>query len=283
MRRLLTLGEILKPFECHKLALISSLVQMTLHNGEFAIAHNKGTDTFGANLHVQNLIGQVIALAEDIFPKVGLVESLRQLQLAKTVLLQPDLMNSFQLKSELNRIQTTLFTEIHDRKFLLVDATQTLFVDNEALLGPDIYECFAKARLDVKEAGNCIAADCNTAAVFHLMRVAEYGLRAVAGKLRVKLKNKGVNQPIEYADWQDVINGVKNKIVTTRALPRSKKKEQRLEFYSDIADQCEYIKDIWRNTISHTRKPYNAPEAVGVLFRVSGFMKKLASDIKRAK
>jgi hypothetical protein len=46
--------------------------------------------------------------------------------------------------------------------------------------------------------------------------------------------------------------------------------------YSDAADHCEFMKDIWRNNVSHTRKAYSDPEAVAVLQRVREFMEFLA-------
>jgi len=46
-----------------------------------------------------------------------------------------------------------------------------------------------------------MAIEANTAAVFHLMRVAEHGLRTLAYDRRIKVP-KG---PIELATWDDVI------------------------------------------------------------------------------
>ncbi len=48
-----------------------------------------------------------------------------------------------------------------------------------------------------------------------------------------------------------------------------------LQFYSAMADQCEYIKDIWRNEIAHTRRTYSKEEALGVINRVKEFVKEL--------
>lgn len=38
------------------------------------------------------------------------------------------------------------------------------------------------------------------------------------------------------------------------------------------------MKDIWRNTVSHTRKAYNQPEALAVMERVKDFMRFLARN-----
>src|SRR4051794_4802873 len=48
------------------------------------------------------------------------------------------------------------------------------------IMGAEVKAAFPSAMPDVLEVGNCLAAECNTAAVFHLMRVAEVGLRALA-------------------------------------------------------------------------------------------------------
>lgn len=111
------------------------------------------------------------------------------------------------------------------------------------------------------------------------MRVAEYGLRSVAKAVRVRLVNKGARQPVEYADWQEVINGIRKAVAAARQLPHGPKKDKRLQFYSDAADQCEYMKDIWRNTISHTRRPYSTTEALGVMQRVEAFMTLLSDKM----
>lgn len=39
------------------------------------------------------------------------------------------------------------------------------------------------------------------------------------------------------------------------------------------------MKDIWRNSAAHTRKPYKASEALGVYERVRDFMHFLASAL----
>lgn len=179
-------------------------------------------------------------------------------------------------------VRLGLCRDIAEHEFLYVPKDKLQFLEPN-IFGEPVAKMFKKASNDIRASGECLAADCSTASVFHLMRVAEYGLRAIARKLNVKLTHKGVSQPIEFADWNDVITGIKNKISHTRKLPRSKRKEQNLVFYSDLADQCEYIKDIWRNTISHTRRPYCTAEAVGILTRVRGFMKTIATDMRKVR
>jgi len=58
------------------------------------------------------------------------------------------------------------------------------------------------------------------------------------------------------------------------------RKSQKIEHYSDAADHCTYMKDIWRNSVSHTRKPYSFTEAVAVFERVRDFMQLLTKTLK---
>jgi hypothetical protein len=186
-------------------------------------------------------------------------------------------MHSSALESEARTICHRIISELGRRKFLRVRNACYNFVDRDDLFGAVVMAKFKPAVADIKDAGNCLAAECSTAAVFHLMRVSEYGLRAVAKRLKVKLTHKKAAQPVEFADWNKIITGIKNKIEELRKLPSSPKQDKRLTFYSDIAEQSEYIKDVWRNAISHTRRSYNHDEAMGVKQRVQDFMSRIAA------
>jgi hypothetical protein len=167
---------------------------------------------------------------------------------------------------------------------MFVPADQAEYWDDPEMFGDDFLIGFPKAAVsEMVEAGNCFAAARWTAAVFHCMRVAEYGLRRLAKNLRVTISSKGKTCPIEYGDWDTVITAIRNKIKETRTLPRGPKKQQNLQFYSTAADHCEYMKDIWRNEISHTRRRYNKAESLAVINRVREFVRPLAiTDAKKA-
>lgn len=152
--------------------------------------------------------------------------------------------------------------------FLFIPTEQRYLYEKNMLDGTSLTTAFR----DAEEAGKCLALDRPTASVFHSMRVAEHGLRALAKKLRVSLRDKGKSQPIEYADWNKVITAIKNKIASARSRPHGKDRAESLELYSNAADHCEYMKDIWRNDVCHTRKIYSNPEALGVIQRVKAFM-----------
>lgn len=178
-------------------------------------------------------------------------------------------------------IRRSIGEELKKHKFAYLRSPNDQYFEQERLFGDEVYEKFPEARQDVKDAGNCFAGELYPATVFHLMRVAEYGLRNIAALVKVKLTDKGRPQPIEYATWDKVIAEIRNQITKARALSHGPKKNARLQFYSGAADTCAYIRDLWRNDVSHTRKTYNHTEALSVLTRVRDFMQSLARPLPR--
>jgi hypothetical protein len=183
-------------------------------------------------------------------------------------------------QSELNHAIHQIRKELEKWSFVPIAPEYCSYFEKPDLFGGDVARAFPDAREDLREAGNCIAVVLPTAAVFHLMRVAEQGLRVLAKALRVRLTHGGHLHPIEYADWEKVITGIKNKIAKARSLPVGPKRQEKLERYSDAADHCLFMKDIWRNNVAHARKPYIPVEALGVFNRVKDFMNCLALQVK---
>lgn len=176
------------------------------------------------------------------------------------------------LLKDLEAVMMEIVIVLSKRKFAYIPPPNDQYFEKEKLFGAEVYEKFEDARQDLKDAGNCLAASLPTASVFHLMRVAEHGLRKLARKLRVRLTHTGKPCPVEFGDWEKIITAIRNKITEARKLPAGPKRQAKLEAYSNAADHCEYMRDIWRNNMAHTRKPYLDAEALGVLERVRDFM-----------
>ena len=219
--------------------------------------------------------------AEAFCKQVGFRESGTTVHILGLKLKEPDYPNVSHLEVEARHLRESLLREAFLRTFVFTKKETANFIDNPAFFGEDVKSAFHSASFDIGETGNCLAVECPTAAVFHLMRVAEYGLRALAKKLHVRLTHSGLRQPVEFADWEKVITGIKIEITKARALNPGQKRQAKLEMYSDAADHCAYMKDIFRNNISHTRKSYTLPEALGVTGRVRDFMVFLATHLTR--
>ena len=171
--------------------------------------------------------------------------------------------------------------ELAKHKFVRLQSPNDEYFDKEQLFGIEVYEKCKEAREEIKDAGNCIAAELYTACVFHLMRVTEHGFRIVARRLRAAIKDKGKRIPLEYGDWNKVITAINKKIDASRVLANGPKKQERLTYYSEAMERCSVMRDVYRNEVSHTRSRYNKNEALGAMSRVKDFMEIVARTAPR--
>jgi hypothetical protein len=164
--------------------------------------------------------------------------------------------------------------DAEDRLYMYVPADKVPLYENSMLTAP-AREAFPTAHSELKAAGSCYAAECNTAAVFHAMRAAEKGLHAHAEALGVTFP-----YPIELADWQNVIEGIDAKIVSMKALAKGQPKSDELTFHSKAAVQYWYFKEAWRNHVAHSRDVYSDHQARTIITHVTDFIEQLATRIK---
>lgn len=188
---------------------------------------------------------------------------------------------SFQvIHSELLGIENCLWKEMQERTYLFVSQSKARLMEPFAIFGTDVPVAFPTAKEDMRDAGNCLAYDLHTAAVFHLMRVAEAGLRAIAKTPPVKVRLKF---PLEYADWGMVITKLDAKLSHLNKTKRGAKKSAELEFYSNAVSDCRAFKETYRDCVMHARnREFTEAEAMGVYVRVRDFMQRLAEKGLRA-
>ena len=136
---------------------------------------------------------------------------------------------------------------------------------------------FKAAANEIDDALNCYATNYSTAAVFHLMRIAEHGLRALAKERKIKLP-KG--KPVEWGTWQDILKEVKSTVETIGKTKRpGPGKDDALSFYNGAIAHFEAFKDQYRNLVMHVRKRYEPWEALIALNHVRDFMNGLSLKI----
>lgn len=176
------------------------------------------------------------------------------------------------LMREFRNLHDQLMHALSKHKFAYIPSQMVPFFEQEMLFGKPVYDHFPEAREEVKDVGNAMAAGLYSACVFHSMRVSEYGIRRLAKRLRVRLRDNKKPLPVEYATWDKVITGMKNKLERIRKNPKGPIRESEQELYSSIADQCIFLRDIWRDQAMHARKRYNEDEASRALYRVAEFM-----------
>lgn len=138
-----------------------------------------------------------------------------------------------------------------------------------------ILEKFKTAEKDAWAAIHCWAIGQGTACVFHMMRVAEYGLRALAKERRVVIKNR----PIEWATWEAVITAIETKVRQIASRKAGKARGAALDFYSGALGEFTSFKDVYRNNVMHTRDHYDPDRAKSVMLQVREFMFRLSQKI----
>jgi hypothetical protein len=199
--------------------------------------------------------------------------------------LQDDLMADSRITPEMLRrdlvtLRNFLINELDARKFAYLAPPKDKFFQSTNLLGELVHLRFPKANPDAQSAANCLAFELYTAAVFHLMRVAEHGLRAIAEEVNAVPMHRTTQIPITEADWQQIITAIRGKIEEShKDLKSDPKRRSKLRYYSDAADHCSWMKDIWRNSTAHAQAPYIESEAINALSRVSSFMEFLAKHL----
>ena len=127
----------------------------------------------------------------------------------------------------MSNLSVSLARELEQEYFVHISGERQRYLDSDALFGSDVKTTFPEAAMDIRDAGNCFALGLSTSAVFHLMRVAEYGLRALARKARVRIKKT----PLEWAEWRVIIDAIKKKADAMALKPRGPRRESLLEFY----------------------------------------------------
>lgn len=191
------------------------------------------------------------------------------------------------LEAEFRNIKEALLTDIGHDYFLRVEEDRFSFAENPKLLGSKVLVSFPQAGADIREAGNCLAAECNTAAVFHLLRVAEWGMRGLCLKFKLiriprrrKPGKKIRHLPIEYAQWEDLLNHIRIRIdEMIDKMPKGPKKQKEQEFYYSVLDELEGFRDAFRNHVMHTRAFYSREDAFAVFTHVKRMMAKLSDRI----
>lgn len=190
-----------------------------------------------------------------------------------------------QLSNELTVLRQAIEADLEKHLFVQVIPEKAAFVYALKSGWEAIWTAIPDAKDDIEEAVDCYALERNTASVFHAMRVVEWGLRAFCDHLgftEVKTGEKSgidILVPVEYATWDRILAQLRAhaKSLVDLEVDRSQKQALQEFYYSAIAE-IDGFKDAWRNHVMHTRRSYNAEDAVAVLSHVQRFLKMLVSN-----
>jgi hypothetical protein len=228
-----------------------------------------------------------ISALKNVFSYCGLGHVPEKIQLSLQQFEKNEYFDLGSMSTELRNVREAVHMELGRHRFLRILPERSNCTDNKNLLGDEVATAFPSAVPDIREAGNCLAAECNTAAVFHLMRAVEWGLRALCAELgirRVKHKIKKSGRicytPIEYAEWERILDELQGRVdKKIQRLKRGVGKQDLQQFYYPALQDIRAIRDAWRNHVMHTRDEYTHEDADGILSHVKRLMNSLATRV----
>ncbi len=243
----------------------------TLFSIEYETAFGKGIEK--TSLEYRKRLLTLIRDADVQFQKLELSGSLPYLNILKAELEsnRADPFSYHDVALKLDSLKAMLAKELIGRSFVFIPKTKLQYFEKEQLFGPKVFDTFDDARHEIREAGNCLAADVNTAAVFHLMRVAEIGLRKFAQSLNLVLPCQ-----IEFATWGNVINAVGKELDDIKRTPRTQARDDKLQHYSGLVQDIKSFQYLWRDPVMHSRGNYDEMAAQSVFEHVKDYMQRLA-------
>jgi hypothetical protein len=128
---------------------------------------------------------------------------------------------------------------------------------------------FESAIDDVNSACNCYGSGNFTAAVFHLMRVCEYGLVSLC---------RAVDVDPSTSSWEGLLKKIKHTLdVNSSQKPSGWKHDE--QFYSEAAALLINVKNAWRNSVSHIRRTYTEDAARIIFNNVEALMLHLCTRL----
>jgi hypothetical protein len=185
-------------------------------------------------------------------------------------------MDSSALATQIRNVLETHDSPAQNRVLLILDTERGKLADQADLFGAAVSTAFPSAEDDIREAGNCLAAECNTAAVFHLMRVVEIGLKALARDRRVHISRK---EPLDIAGWESIVRDLEAAEDAIRQYPKTAAQAAQYAFHHGAMAQFAEFKDIFRNQVVHARQQFGPQHAMKTFEHVRSFMQTLAHRI----
>ncbi|MDE3181007.1 MAG: hypothetical protein KGM47_15275 [Acidobacteriota bacterium] len=178
------------------------------------------------------------------------------------------------LGSMIGELSNRMEDECKSKVFLSLSPREAeFFSPTEPLFGVDFASKFpGGGAFELDEAAKCLALGRATAAVFHLMRVMEIGIRALSKCLNIP-------DPIQPSqrNWGRILTTIKEQGIDQKWPTAAAKTLAGAEIFDELHASLDAVKNPWRNATMHVENKYTYEEAEHIFFSVKGFMKKLAS------
>jgi hypothetical protein len=182
-----------------------------------------------------------------------------------------------QTQREFDLLVRAVMAEVNKTFFLYIPSHLAKYYEWAGIVSDSVIDAFPKASQEIRTGGTCLATGLHTACVFHGMRAAEIGLRALGNKHQITIKS---GKPLELAEWREILDGLSGAALALENLPNSTPhKEADLHFLSEAAAQFRFFKSGWRIRVAHGRATYIESEAIEAINHVRSFFETLATRL----
>lgn len=177
-------------------------------------------------------------------------------------------------RGALQEVETTLRRELSLKAVLVLQTEELLYyAPKKPLFGADFEDKFkTEGAFELDEAAKCLALSRPTASVFHLMRILEIGIAALAGCLDIP-------DPVKPAErnWGVMLRKIKEEGIEKKWPTGADRMAGDGLLFEGMHASLDAVKNPWRNEIMHVAGKYTEDEAKHIFVAVGGFMKKLSA------
>jgi hypothetical protein len=177
---------------------------------------------------------------------------------------------------DLYQIRLRILDELQGRRFFYLDPPHANYYrEAHEILSPDVLKAFPTISRDIEEASKCYALGRYTGCVFHLMRVMEHGMNALATEL-------GVSQP--YRTWDKKIEKLSEALAEElrKSYSQTSPLAGRLDFFKQATERLTAVQHALRNETMHARSHYGQDDAEDIYRSTVRFIEKLSEKLAEA-
>jgi hypothetical protein len=140
----------------------------------------------------------------------------------------------------------------------------------------EVLDAFPSSRREIETGMDCYALGDYSGSIFHMIRIAELGLRAIARERGVE--SVGRDKPLEWGTWQDVFQAIEAKLKEVRQSKAGSERDKELSFYDTSLSDLRRLQG-YRDPTMHFRDDYGRGEAYDAIHRVKSLMMALSAKI----
>jgi hypothetical protein len=171
-----------------------------------------------------------------------------------------------------DEINSRLKDELALAQVFVVEQEKVQYIaPSKPLFGPAMESNFPSAMFEIDEAAKCLAFGRSTACVFHLMRVMEIAILAIARCLQIP-------DPVKPSqrNWGEMLKRIRTGI-DTRWPTTADRMSGDGALFESLQASLDAVRNPWRNSTMHVENKYTEEEAEHIFAAVRGFARQLAA------